>query len=111
LGAVARDIEAALDGVQFDAGYHPEVLGEYESQRRLIALGVVSLLCILFGGVVAVFLTGGVLSLGSLVGFVTVLGIAARNGIMLISHYRHLEHEEHVLFGRELAMRGVEDRL
>jgi CzcA family heavy metal efflux pump len=139
LGAVARDIEAALESVQFDAGYHPEVLGEYaaraESQRRLIALGVVSLLCILLvlhvdfgsvrmvalialtipfaliGGVAAVFLTGGVLSLGSLVGFVTVLGIAARNGIMLISHYRHLEHEERVLFGRELVMRGAEERL
>jgi Cu/Ag efflux pump CusA len=139
LGAVARDIEAALESVQFDAGYHPEVLGEYaaraESQRRLIALGVVSLLCILLvlhvdfgsvrmvalialtisfaliGGVAAVFLTGGVLSLGSLVGFVTVLGIAARNGIMLISHYRHLEHEEQVPFGRELVMRGAEERL
>jgi CzcA family heavy metal efflux pump len=139
LGAVARDIEAALESVQFDAGYHPEVLGEYaaraESQRRLIALGVVSLLSILLvlhvdfgsvrmvalialtipfaliGGVAAVFLTGGVLSLGSLVGFVTVLGIAARNGIMLISHYRHLEHEEQVLFGRELVMRGAEERL
>jgi Cu/Ag efflux pump CusA len=58
-----------------------------------------------------VFLTGGVLSLGSLVGFVTVLGIAARNGIMLISHYRHLEHEEHMVFGRELVMRGAEERL
>jgi CzcA family heavy metal efflux pump len=139
LGSVARDISAALARVQFDAGYHPEVLGEYaaraESQRRLFALGAVSLLCILLvlhvdfgsvrmvalvaltipfaliGGVASVFLTGGVLSLGSLVGFVTVLGIAARNGIMLISHYRHLEHEEQVVFGRELVIRGAEERL
>ncbi len=139
LGSVARDIEAALSGVTFDTGYHPEVLGEYaaraESQRRLLALGAVSLLCILLvlhvdfgsmrmvalvaftipfaliGGVASVFLTGGVLSLGSLVGFVTVLGIAARNGIMLISHYRHLEQEEGVPFGPQLVLRGAEERL
>ena len=139
LGAVARDIEAALAGVQFDEGYHPEVLGEYAaraaSQQRLLALGAVSLVCILLvlyvdfeslrmvalvaltipfaliGGVASVFLTGGVLSLGSLVGFVTVLGIAARNGIMLISHYRHLEQQEQVPFGRELVIRGAEERL
>ena len=124
LGAVARDIEAAIGKVPFASGYHPELLGEYaareESRRRLLALGFLSLLGILLvlhvdfgsarlvalvaltipfaliGGVAAVFLTGGVLSLGSLVGFVTVLGIAARNGIMLVSHYRHLEHEEGV---------------
>ena len=139
LGAVARDIESALAGVRFDAGYHPEVLGEYAaraaSQRRLLALGAISLLCILLvlhvdfgsvrmvalvaltipfaliGGVASVVLTGGVLSLGSLVGFVTVLGIAARNGIMLISHYRHLEHEEGVPFGPALVSRGAEERL
>ena len=46
------------------------------------------------GGVAGAFLSGGVLSLGSLVGFVTVLGIAARNGIMLVSHYRHLHEVE-----------------
>ena len=51
------------------------------------------------------------LSLGSLVGFVTVLGIAARNGIMLVSHYRHLEDEEGVPFGVELVLRGAEERL
>jgi Cu/Ag efflux pump CusA len=65
----------------------------------------------LVGGVAATLLTGGVLSLGSLVGFVTVLGIAARNGIMLISHYRHLEDVEGVPFGRQLILRGAEERL
>jgi Cu/Ag efflux pump CusA len=139
LGAVARDIEAAIARVPFDAGYHPEVLGEYaaraQAQRRLLALGALSLLGILLvlhvdfgsarlvglvaltipfaliGGVASVFLTGAVLSLGSLVGFVTVLGIAARNGIMLVSHYRHLEQEEGMAFGPELAVRGAEERL
>ena len=65
----------------------------------------------LVGAIAAVFLTGGVLSLGSLVGLVTVIGIAARNGIMLVSHYRHLELQEGVPFGRELILRGSEERL
>mgnify|MGYP001612461097 FL=1 len=44
-------------------------------------------------------------------GSVTVLGIAARNGIMLVSHWRHLESQEGQQFGRELVMRGAEERL
>jgi Cu/Ag efflux pump CusA len=78
---------------------------------RTATLVFASLPFALIGGVVAVWLTGGVLSLGSLVGFVTVLGIAARNGIMLVSHYRHLEREERMSFGRELVLRGAEERL
>ena len=68
----------------------------FRIRMRLVALvwSALTMPFALIGGVAAVFLTGGVLSLGSLVGFVTVLGIAARNGIMLVSHYRHLEHEE-----------------
>jgi Cu/Ag efflux pump CusA len=46
-----------------------------------------------------------------LIGFVTVLGVAARNGIMLIEHYRHLYGEEGIPFGRELVLRGAEERL
>ena len=65
----------------------------------------------LVGAIVAAFLTGGVLSLGSLVGLVTVIGISARNGIMLVSHYRHLELVEGVPFGRDLVVRGAEERL
>ncbi|MGH9385312.1 MAG: efflux RND transporter permease subunit [Vicinamibacterales bacterium] len=139
LGSVARDIQAALATVSFAEGYHPEVLGEYAareaSRNRLLLLGGLSLIAILLvlhvdfgsmrlvalvaltlpfaliGGVGAGFLSGGVLSLGSLVGFVTVLGIAARNGIMLVSHYRHLQEVESVPFGPELILRGAEERL
>ncbi len=78
---------------------------------RLTALVALTLPFALIGGVVGAILTGGVLSLGSLVGFVTVLGIAARNGIMLVSHYRHLELEEGEPFGLPLVIRGSEERL
>ena len=139
LGSVARDIEQRVRGIRFDPGYHPELLGEYAarqaSQNRLLALSVLSLggiLLVLFtdfrslrlttlvfaslpfalvGGVASTFLTGGILSLGSLVGFVTVLGIAARNGVMLVSHYRHLVEQEGAEFGRDMILRGSEERL
>jgi Cu/Ag efflux pump CusA len=139
LGSVADEVETVLAGVPFDQGYHPELLGEYtarqESRNLLLLMGLLSLIGIflvlqtdfesfrtallifltlpfaLIGGVLAVALSGGVLSLGALVGFVTVLGIAGRNGIMLVSHYRHLELEEGVAFGPELARRGAEERL
>jgi Cu/Ag efflux pump CusA len=65
----------------------------------------------LVGGVIAAYLTGGVLSLGSLVGFLTVMGIAARNGILLINHCQHLETYEGEKFGRALVLRGAAERL
>lgn len=139
LGTVARSIEEKLSQISFDEGYHPEILGEYaerqESQSRLNYLALLSILGIflilyadflsyriallilislpfaLTGCVIASLLHGGVLSLGSLVGFVTVLGIAARNGIMLISHYRHLENKEGETFGKTLVIRGALERM
>ena len=78
---------------------------------RLVMLVALTLPFALIGGVAGAFLTGGVLSLGSLVGFVTVLGIAARNGIMLLSHYRHLETAENQPFGVPMILRGAEERL
>ena len=139
LGSVAKAVQARVEGLTFKQGYHPEFLGEYAalqaSQRQLFLLGTLCLLGILLlvwlefrsvrttaliaislpfalvGGVAAVLLSGGVMSLGSLVGFVTVLGISARNGIMLISHYRHLEHEEGEAWGPNLILRGAEERL
>jgi Cu/Ag efflux pump CusA len=139
LGSVAREIEKRVRALDFEREYHPEFLGEYaareESSKRLMALGALSLIGILLiihadfrsvrltalvaltlpfaliGGVAGAVLGGGVLSLGSLVGFVTVLGIAARNGIMLVSHYRHLELEEGEPFGLDLVLRGSLERL
>ncbi|QDU98698.1 efflux RND transporter permease subunit [Lignipirellula cremea] len=140
LGSVARDIEkAVLADVHFGEGYHPEFLGEYAeaqaSRQRMMLLSVIAVIAILLilyvdfqswrlvlimalmlplsllGGVVGALAVGGVISLGSLVGFVTVLGIAARNAIMLVSHYRHLEQEEGLPFDLELILRGAEERL
>jgi len=74
----------------------------------LVMLGV-PLACV--GGIGTVLLAGGDVSLGSLVGFVTVFGIAVRNGILLVSHYQHLRAEEGMPFGRELIVRGAAERL
>ncbi|CEN55762.1 efflux RND transporter permease subunit [Candidatus Methylopumilus turicensis] len=65
----------------------------------------------LIGGVFAVMLTGGWISLGSLVGFVTLFGITLRNSIMLVSHYQHLIDEEGMKWGLETAIQGASERL
>ena len=65
----------------------------------------------LVGGVIAALATGGVLSVGSMVGFVTLFGITVRNSIMLISHYQHLVESEGMVWGRETALRGAQERL
>ncbi len=139
LGSVVRDIEARVGALPARTGYRIEFLGEYqareENQRQLLGVSLLALLGIavllyidfrsvrlmllvmltlpfaLIGGVAAAYAAGGVLSLGSLVGFITVIGIAARNGIMLVSHYRHLETVEGVPFGRELVLRGSAERV
>jgi CzcA family heavy metal efflux pump len=140
LGSVARDVELALKGVSFPLEYHPKILGEYaESQaaeQRLLVAGVIAAIgaflllqaafqswrlatLALFtlpwavvGGLLAAALAGGgTLSLGSLVGLLTVLGIATRNGIMLISHFQHLENEEGQPIGPGLVVRGARERL
>ena len=67
-------------------------------------------LAALTGGVLAVLAGGGIISLGSLVGFLAVLAIAARNGILLINHYQHLERNEGEPFGPELVVRGTRER-
>jgi CzcA family heavy metal efflux pump len=139
LGSVVSDIRDKLASVRLDRGYHVELLGEYKerqsAQSRLllsaIIAGVLILLLLqasfrrwrlavltfltlpmaLVGGVLAAWLTGGIISLGSLVGFFTVFGIAARNGILLINHCQHLEIREGMEFGPALVLRGARERL
>ena len=78
---------------------------------RNTALVLVNLPFSLVGGVVAALLTGGWLSVGSLVGFVTLFGITLRNSIMLVSHYQHLVDHEGMEWGLETAIRGAQERL
>jgi CzcA family heavy metal efflux pump len=139
LGAVADEVEDRLEKLQFPIGYHPQLLGEYKEretaqenllffsiavlvaiflilqasfgQWRLASLIFLALPAALVGGALAAFAGDRVISLGSLVGIITVLGIAARNSILLIQHYRHLEQVEGEAFGLGLVLRGASERL
>ncbi len=81
-----------------------------ENVRNLL-LVLINLPFALVGGVLAVFAAGGGLSLGSLVGFVTLFGITLRNSLMMISHYEHLVAVEGMPWGLAAAMRGASERL
>jgi CzcA family heavy metal efflux pump len=140
LGSVVADIRQAIaDAVPMPAGYRVEYGGQFESQQsasnRLLVLGIgvvaalfmllvvalgesrdalltmVNLPLALIGGVAGVFLAGGVLSVASMIGFITLFGIATRNGIMLVSHIQHLMNEEGVTDFREAVSRGAQERL
>jgi len=139
LRAVMAEVNNRLERVQFPLGYHTEVLGEFAERQaaqsrlllfaigaaigvflillasfgnlRVAVLGFLTLPSALVGGVLAAYFTGDVISLGSLVGFLTVFGIAARNQILLINHYQHLERYEGEPFGLGLAVRGARERL
>ncbi len=139
LGAVITDVKAALASVPFPQEYHPELLGEFQERQkaqdrlllfaiaasigvllllqasfgsmRLAILSFLTLPSALVGGILAAWLGSGVISLGALVGFFTVLGIAARNGIMMINHFQHLERHEGEEFGPALVIRGARERL
>jgi CzcA family heavy metal efflux pump len=139
LGAVVSDIKQKLASVRLDRGYHLELLGEYQerqaAQSRLLASSLIAGLAILLllqasfrkwrlavltfltlpmalvGGVLAAWTSGDPISLGSLVGFFTVFGIAARNGILLVNHWQQLEEREGMRFGPALVLRGARERL
>jgi Cu/Ag efflux pump CusA len=81
------------------------------SSVRDALLVMVNLPLALVGGVLGVHLTGGIVTVGSLIGFITVLRIATRNGIMLVSHVRHLRDHEGIADLHESVERGAMERL
>jgi Cu/Ag efflux pump CusA len=78
---------------------------------RNLGLALANLPFALVGGVLAAFITGRYITVGSLVGFVTLFGITTRNSIMMISHFEHLVVQEGMEWGRAAAFRGASERL
>ena len=139
LGAVVADVETALEDIDLPQGSHIELGGQFESAasatRTLLALGLIVLVGMflllrqafrssndaalvminlplaLVGGVVGLWLTGGVLSVATIIGFITLFGIATRNGVMMVAHIKHLQAVEGVSDLAEAVRRGAEERL
>ena len=138
VGSVVADIQSRVAGMALPEGYHIEYGGQFESQqsasRILLLMSVVSVAIIflllyydfrsfkqaatvlvnlplaLIGGVFAIAVTSGEISIPAIIGFISLFGIATRNGMLLISHYNYLERET-TLTRRERIMTGSLDRL
>jgi CzcA family heavy metal efflux pump len=140
LGSVVRDMRERIGAmVQLPEGYFIEYGGQFEAQqeatRTLSVLTIFSLVAIFFlllkalgdwrsaaqvminiplaliGAILAMLMTGGVFSVATLVGFISLVGITSRNGIMMISHYIHLMREEGEDFTEHMVIRGSLERL
>jgi Cu(I)/Ag(I) efflux system membrane protein CusA/SilA len=139
LRGAAEEVQQRLAArVKLPAGYQLELGGEFENEaaarRTILGLSIVALLGMtgllfaafrslrdtalvlvtlplaLMGGALAVWLGGGILNVASLVGFITLFGIATRNGIMMVTHYRHLLEVERLPL-RDAVLVGSIDRL
>jgi CzcA family heavy metal efflux pump len=140
LGSVVGDMQARIAAqVQLPQGYFLEYGGQFqasqEATRTLSVLTLFSLAAIFFllikalgdwrsalqvminiplaliGAIIALLLSGGVFSIATLVGFISLVGITSRNGIMMISHYLHLMREEGEDFTERMIVRGSLERL
>jgi Cu/Ag efflux pump CusA len=140
LRAVVGGIRSAVEsGVELPAGYSIEYGGQFESEaaasRLLLWLGLAVILGILvllsaafrsladaviimlnlplalIGGAAGVFMSGGVLSVAAIIGFIALFGIATRNGIMMVSHIRHLVEEGRSPSFRHAVLQGAKERL
>lgn len=92
------------------AGIFLVLYSHFKSSRIALQI-MLNIPLALIGSVIAVMLTGGVFSIATMVGFITLTGIASRNGIMMISHYIHLVQHEGEVFGDKMIIRGSLERL
>lgn len=140
LGSLIEEVRERLGSrVQLPEGYYVTYGGRFEAQeqasRRITIFGLVALICIVLvlylhfysfrivsqvmltipfafiGGIILLFITDRSVTVASLVGFITLCGIASRNGIMMISHYLHLMKFEGESFTKEMIIRGSLERL
>jgi Cu/Ag efflux pump CusA len=139
MSSFVAEMKRRVAAIEFPAGVYPAFSGSGLQQsaatKELLLHSAIAAVCIilllsivfrntrnlllvlanmpfaLIGGALAVFATGGSLSLGSLVGFVTLFGISMRNSIMMISHFEHLVRDEGMDWGLDAAIRGASERL
>jgi Cu(I)/Ag(I) efflux system membrane protein CusA/SilA len=140
LGSVVEEIQGKIKkNVVLPEGFYPVFGGQFESQqaatRKIFLYGILSVIgiaVVLFahfkswaitgqimmtipfafiGGLILLFLTDRTVTVASLVGFITLCGVASRNGIMMISHYLHLVKYEGEAFTKEMIIRGSQERL
>ncbi|MES2644252.1 MAG: efflux RND transporter permease subunit [Myxococcota bacterium] len=139
VGSVVGDIQVALEGLTLPTGYYWTIGGQFESQQSASrTIGLLSLLSLagmyavlfahfrshaltlqvllniplaLIGSVAAIWISGQPLSVATLVGFITLCGIASRNTILMLSHYIHLVRHEGEVFGPAMVVRGSLERL
>jgi Cu(I)/Ag(I) efflux system membrane protein CusA/SilA len=139
LGALVSDLQSKIKSVTMPEGFHVEFAGQFESQqrsqRKMLWLALIALLSVflvlyfhfhsailslqvmlnvplaLIGSVLAIWFTDRSFSLASLIAFVTLCGIASRNGILMVSHYLHLMQFEGEKFGVKMVIRGTIERL
>jgi HME family heavy-metal exporter len=138
-GGLLQQINAQINSLSLPAGYHVRIEGQFQAQQQamrlitmLAAIAIVMIYLLLYqryrsmalslivmanlplaliGGVVGLWLAGAPLSVASLVGFITLTGIASRNGILKVSHYLNLAREKGQWQARELLLQGALERL
>jgi CzcA family heavy metal efflux pump len=138
-GAVAADVENSIAGINLPLEYHIELLGEtaqrQASQQQMLIIASVAvvgiflllqatfwswhlafaifltILASLSGGLVTALISGGDITLGSLFGFLVILGLSLRFNIVMVKHMQNLEQNEGVVFGPDLVVRGAVDRM